>query len=139
MDVKRAASVQPLDTIISELNHLHDSQNLSWRKIAARSEFRGIPAGTLCSIAKGREPKKRKHRMILKLPPLAIAVDPCPHCGDTAHTYDCQEQIVKPKPAPRPKRKRRPYKNIDPTNPAQVQRQIAKYMPGWELVRKDGK
>ncbi len=45
------------DTIVRRLIHLHDEQDLTWRKIAAMKEYRGIPAGTLCSISKGYWPK----------------------------------------------------------------------------------
>lgn len=65
-------AVQSLDTVRERLNHLHDTVGLSWRKIAALDEFTnkdgvGIPPGTLCAIAKGREPKKNEHRRILGL------------------------------------------------------------------------
>jgi len=62
------AGVQPLDMIRERLRHLHDTQALSWRKIAALDDYMGIPAGSLCSIAGGREPKNLEHRMILGLP-----------------------------------------------------------------------
>lgn len=57
-----------LDIIRERLNHLHDTEGLSWRKIAALDEYKGIPAGSLCSYAYGREPKKLEHRRILGLP-----------------------------------------------------------------------
>ena len=62
------AGVQSLDSIRERLKHLHDTQALSWRKIAALDDYRGIPAGSLCSIAGGREPKSLDHRRILGLP-----------------------------------------------------------------------
>jgi hypothetical protein len=61
-------AVQMMDIIQDELKRLHDTQGLSWRKIAALDAYSGIPAGTLCSIAKnGREPKNKKYRDILGL------------------------------------------------------------------------
>lgn len=48
--------------------YFHDDIGLSWREIANLDEYRGIPAGSLCSYAKGAEPK-RKHRAQLGLPP----------------------------------------------------------------------
>jgi hypothetical protein len=139
------SGVQLLDTIQARLNRLHDSGSLSWRKIAALPDYQGIPAGTLCAIAKGREPKKKEHRKMLGLPPAAVEVDPCPDCGE-AHTVPfCTKEygdpIKPPKPQPngRKSKPRKPYKNIDPTDPAQVQRQIERYMPGWELIRKEGR
>lgn len=47
-----------LDTVQERLNRLHDRMGLSWRQIAARGEYGDIPHGTLCAIAKGREPYK---------------------------------------------------------------------------------
>jgi hypothetical protein len=57
------------DAIKKRLNQLHDEDHLSWRKIAEMPEFKKIPAGSLCSFAKGNwEPKKNKeHRRILGL------------------------------------------------------------------------
>lgn len=46
------------DTPAQRLNCLHDKEGMTWRKIAAMKEYRGIPAGSLCSFAKGNwEPK----------------------------------------------------------------------------------
>ena len=39
------------------LLRLHDKKGMTWRKIAKMKEYRGIPAGTLCSISKGYWPK----------------------------------------------------------------------------------
>jgi len=44
------------------LNKLHDEDKLSWRKIAEMDEFKGIPAGSLCSYAAGWEPRTEKAR-----------------------------------------------------------------------------
>jgi hypothetical protein len=86
------AGVQDLDAIVTRLNHLHDSQSLSWRKISARSEYQGIPAGTLCAIAKGREPKKIKHRKILGLPVVYVPALPCDDCGEVHIVGWCTEE-----------------------------------------------
>jgi len=46
------------DTPKARLIHLHDTKHMTWREIADLEEYRGIPAGTLCSVAKGDyEPK----------------------------------------------------------------------------------
>ncbi|MCC6192078.1 MAG: hypothetical protein IT318_23865 [Anaerolineales bacterium] len=71
--------VQQLDAIRRDLLAKHDRQGLSWRKIAKR-HYPGVPAGTLCAIAKGREPKKISVRLALGLPALADA-PVCPDCG----------------------------------------------------------
>ena len=44
------------------LNKLHDEEKMSWRKIAQMDEYKGIPAGSLCSYAGGWEPKTKKAR-----------------------------------------------------------------------------
>ena len=61
-----------LDIARERLNEHHDIEKLSWRKIAALRPYRGIPAGTLCSIAKGREPKKPIYRSKLGLPAVIV-------------------------------------------------------------------
>ena len=46
------------DTPTQRLNRLHDKEGMTWRKIATMKEYREIPAGSLCSFAKGNwEPK----------------------------------------------------------------------------------
>jgi hypothetical protein len=50
------------------LNYLHGTQHLPFRKIALLGEFEGIPAGTLCAIAKGEKvPDKWRRRLGLTL------------------------------------------------------------------------
>ena len=81
-------SVQPLDAVVGRLLYLHDSLSLHWREIAAMPEFAGVydgkerhvPAGTLSSIAKGRDPKDAFVRHVLHLPALAT-IHPCTVCG----------------------------------------------------------
>jgi hypothetical protein len=50
------------------LNKLHNEDELSWRKIAKMEEYKGIPAGSLCSYAGGWEPKTEKARRMFNLP-----------------------------------------------------------------------
>jgi len=56
-----------LDAARVRLNELHSMNGNTWRTIAALDDYRGIPPGSLCSYAKGREPKNPKHRRILGL------------------------------------------------------------------------
>lgn len=55
------------------LKYLHDTARLSWREIANLDLYRGIPAGTLCRIAKGWEPAK-KYRAQLGLAPMVEVI-----------------------------------------------------------------
>lgn len=55
------------DSIRVRLNHLHDVECRTWRKIAEMPEFNDVPAGTLCSIAKGYKPKSRELRARLRM------------------------------------------------------------------------
>jgi len=57
-----------LDIVQDELKRLHAIPGHTWRVIAALDAYRGIPAGSLCSIAKGRDPKNPEYRRILGLP-----------------------------------------------------------------------
>ena len=50
------------------LNKLHNEDKLSWRKIAKMEEYKGIPAGSLCSYAGGWEPKTERVRRMFNLP-----------------------------------------------------------------------
>jgi hypothetical protein len=69
--------VQSLDNVIQRINELRTLQGLKWREI---SKYYGLPAGTLSSIAKGREPKDPHTRALLNLPVLA-PTPVCPGCG----------------------------------------------------------
>ena len=60
--------VQASDRLCKQLNKLHDIDRQSWRKIALLDEYKGIPAGSLCSYAKGRIPENNKHRRMLGFP-----------------------------------------------------------------------
>lgn len=55
------------DIICARLNELHSIDGNTWRKIAALDEYKGVPAGSLCSYAKGRPITNPKHRRILGL------------------------------------------------------------------------
>jgi len=65
--------VRTRDTLAAELCALHGS-GMTWRQIAALARFCGVPAGTLCAIAKGYEPKSPDLRAKLGLPPTATVV-----------------------------------------------------------------
>ena len=61
-----------LDIVRGRLNYFRDL-GMSWRQIANLDEYKGIPFGTLDSIAHGLEPK-RKHRQQLGLPPVSDVI-----------------------------------------------------------------
>lgn len=48
--------VEPLSAVRRRLNKLHKVDGLSWRKIAAMDEFRGVSHATLRDIANGANP-----------------------------------------------------------------------------------
>jgi len=94
------------DIIREQLNELHDRYGLSWRKIANVGQYRGIPAGTLCAIAKGTKeiPDKFKARFGILI---EVPVAPCPIHG-VVHKYDCQTQTINRKR----KTKQKEYKSL---------------------------
>ena len=55
------------DVMRERLNKLHNEEGVSWRKIAKMPEFKGIPAGSLCSYAGGWEPKTETARRMFGL------------------------------------------------------------------------
>ena len=61
--------VKNSDTVSAEIIELHDTYGLSFRQIAALPSWRGIPAGTICSIYNG-ERVPNKHRRKLGMPRL---------------------------------------------------------------------
>jgi hypothetical protein len=65
--------------IRNRLRALHDSQGLSWPKIAARGEYSPIPMGTLYTIYRGGAIPKRWHEKLRYPPPrpprIAIRLD----------------------------------------------------------------
>jgi hypothetical protein len=56
--------VQSLDNLVNQINDLHIGKGLKWREIG---KIFNLPAGTLASIAKGREPKDPHTRVLLRL------------------------------------------------------------------------
>jgi hypothetical protein len=65
--------VRTPDTVKDRLNYFHDTIGLTWREIANLGDYKGIPAGTLCSVAHGAEPK-HAHRAQLGLPPISDVI-----------------------------------------------------------------
>ena len=65
--------------IRKRLRVLHDTDDLSWPKIAAKSEFSPIPAGTLYDIYCGKPIPKKWHEQLRYPPPrpprIAIRLD----------------------------------------------------------------
>ena len=66
--------VQTLDAVKAELNRVKRVTKLAWWQIAQIPEFAGVTAGTLCAIAKGRDPKSPHIRELLRLPVYAPAI-----------------------------------------------------------------
>jgi hypothetical protein len=61
--------VRTSDIVQDELKRLHDTTGDPWRKMASLDNYTGIPAGTLCSIAKtGEVPKKWRKRLGMPVP-----------------------------------------------------------------------
>jgi hypothetical protein len=81
MTTDSTPAAQSLPAVQNRLQQLNMVDNLSFRKIAALSEFQGIPAGTLAHIAKGREPKDPHTRALLHLPTF-VPAPACPDCGE---------------------------------------------------------
>ena len=55
---------QASDILQERLQRLHDIDGLTWRKIAALRHYRGIPAGTLCTIANGGDVPEKWYRKL---------------------------------------------------------------------------
>lgn len=68
---------------------------MTWRQIAAH--FDGVPAGTLCAIAKGRDPKSPAIRAALGLPAYASA-PVCPVHG-VVHQGRCPRKTFEQRAA----------------------------------------
>jgi hypothetical protein len=63
-------TVRTPDIVQAELKEFHDTSLLSWREISNLSQYKGIPAGTLCAIYNGAEvPKKWLKRLGLSSKP----------------------------------------------------------------------
>lgn len=78
--------VQTLDKARHALLEAHKSLG-TWRAVALKF---GIPAGTACAVAKGREPKSAAIRKALGLPVLGQGRI-CPIHG-VVHDRQCREQ-----------------------------------------------
>jgi len=93
------------DIIKAQLNELHDTYGLSWRKIAKMGEYKGIKPGTLWAIAKGEREIPDKFKARFGIPYEA----PAPVClvHGVVHCYDCQSQVVTKR-----KRKPRVYRSL---------------------------
>ena len=87
-DNKSTMPVQSLDNLSGTLQALKAIHGTTWRDIAQIEQYQGIPAGTLCAIAKGRNPKNPHYREILRLPVLALA-PVCLQCGEVHTTKRC--------------------------------------------------
>jgi predicted RNA-binding Zn-ribbon protein involved in translation (DUF1610 family) len=68
------------DALRTRLYTLNRIDKLPWREIAKKPDFVGIPAGTLCRISKGYEPKNNHIRSRLGLPAM-VSTPVCPTCG----------------------------------------------------------
>jgi len=82
-------SVRTMDMVQDDLNRLHGIVG-NWRAVG---DILRLPPGTLCSIAKGREPRGKRVRMILGLPTLSAA-PVCPNC-EVVHVGSCPNKPVK--------------------------------------------
>lgn len=76
----RTCLVQPLDTLRERLLGLHGTR--TWRDIQA-AFYPTVPAGTLASVAKGRDPQRKSIRVALGLPvdPIPLATPRVCACG----------------------------------------------------------
>lgn len=130
-------TVQTLDTVQGALQAAHTIHR-TWRKVSIVLYGCAIPAGTLSAVAKGRDPKNPKYRVMLGLPAL-IEVEACSRCGKP-HTLDqCTEgkQVVvtdavnqvKITPPRKPRRPRPPRIAIRLDDPASAARSILAHMP----------
>lgn len=73
-------TVQTPDKARGELLRLRTDARMKWRQIALLPQYRGIPPGTLCSFAQGRDIRNPAHRVQLGLPAL-VEIPACPTCG----------------------------------------------------------
>ncbi len=91
------SGVRNPDIVCERLNYLHTVDCMPWRKIASLDEYKGIPAGTLSSIARGY-PIPHKWLRRLGLPETKPA-PVCRHCGEVHVSSRCPHR-------------RRPYRTI---------------------------
>ena len=86
-------SMKSYDQVKQELIELN--KTLSWRKIAKLDSYVGVKPGTLCAMAKGREPVDIHIRAKLDLPAY-VSTPVCPLCG-IVHIKKCPHTNHKPK------------------------------------------
>jgi hypothetical protein len=95
-------SVQRLDTLRGDLLR-KNNQGIGWRDLA--ENYPGVPPGTLCAFAHGREPKKPSVRAALGLPVLAPA-PVCPDCQVPHVTQRCPKKRKASRPGLKPRQKK---------------------------------
>jgi len=79
--------VRTSDNVQGELKVIHDTSDMVWRDIANLEQYRGIPPGTLSTIAKhGYVPKKWRTRLGL---PVLLPAPACIRCGEVHTTKRC--------------------------------------------------
>ena len=85
---KRSTSlVRTSDNVQGELKVIYDTSDMTWRDIANLEQYKGVPPGTLSTIAKhGYVPKKWYHRFNIQEYKPAPA---CIRCGDVHTTRRC--------------------------------------------------
>jgi hypothetical protein len=86
--MKTRSPVQQLDKLREHLVRLHRTR--TWRDIAR--DFPDVPAGTLCAIANGRDPKKPGIRKSLGLPYYLPALA-CARCGQVHVSKRCLNSL----------------------------------------------
>jgi hypothetical protein len=88
-------AVRTPDIVRRRLIVLHDIYGLSWRKIAEIDEYKGIPFGTLCAIAKGYLiPYCHYDKFGLRrMEPAPV----CARCGTVHVTKRCTARAGEPK------------------------------------------
>ncbi len=118
--------VQTLDKVKDELTTLKKAKGLRWSDISQKPEYVGIPAGTLCSIAKGRDPKNPYYRAILHLSVL-VPTPVCPIHG-VVHPGECPKEK-------KPAKKRYPKIAIRLDNPESAAQTIIAHMSAEDAVR----
>lgn len=97
------------------MKYLHMVDKIPWRKIAVLEPYRGMPPGTLASIAKtGNVPRKWLRRLGLQETAPAPV---CPAHG-IVHCYDCQTEQPRPLRKPGKPRARRAINLVDPVSAA---------------------
>ena len=83
----KEGTVQPLYSLQLRLKDLHDTQHISWRKIAEMDEYAGVSHTALSRIAKGIEPGNDVRKK-LHLPEM-LPAPVCLQCGEVHTTKRC--------------------------------------------------